>query len=152
MSTHEEELPDLDDCLLVIAEDSSVPPSWLDEVRHLEADSTAEQRLAVYQAVRDSGWLTEDEGLYLVASQVEEMADGEAATNLRDLNNRIEAIEKEAGIKEGQPWPDDWAADEYDELSRRYQEAWDGLFVGKLKTLGEHDVADLYLADPDEFT
>ncbi len=67
------------------------------------------------------------------------------------LITALKRSKREAGIKEGQPWPDDWAADEYDELSRRYQEAWDGLFVGKLKTLGEHDVADLYLADPDEF-
>src|SRR5215472_7061767 len=59
--------------LLAIAQSASLPPPWLDAVQQLRPDSTAEQRLAVYRAVRDSGWLSDQQGLYLVASLVDEM-------------------------------------------------------------------------------
>jgi hypothetical protein len=152
MSTHDDEPVNVAAVLLRIASASSMSPPWLDAVQQLSADSTADQRLAVYRAVRDSGWLSDEQGLYLVALLVEEMADAEAATSLRDMNERIEALEREFGNAEGEPWTDERAAQEYDELSERYQDAWDALLVGKLTSTGEQEIADLYRADPDEFS
>lgn len=151
MSRYEEQPPDVRAWLLRIAESSSIAPSWHEALTRLSEESPAQERLAVYQAVRDSGWLPEDANLYLIAAHVEEMADAETARQLPDLDQRIEALEREYGDVEAGPWSNERAVEEYDELSDQYQEAWDAIFIGLLKKSGEHDIADLYSADPDEF-
>jgi hypothetical protein len=54
MTTADESI-DVIACLRTIALAASVPPPWLGAVQQLRADSTAEERLAVFRAVRDSG-------------------------------------------------------------------------------------------------
>jgi hypothetical protein len=152
MSARDDDPADVAAVLQRIASASSVPPPWLEAAQQLRTDSTAEQRLAVYRAVRDSGWLTDEQGMYLVASLVEEMTDAEAVMSLRDMNTGIEALEREFGNAEGEPWLDERAAEEYEELSEQYQDAWDALLVGKLTAVGEQVIADLYRTDPDEFS
>jgi hypothetical protein len=151
MSAYDEGLADVNAKLRGIADVSSTLPPWHDAWMRLRPGSTAEDRLAVYQAIRDSGHLSDPEGFYLVSWQIEAMADLEAETRLRDLGDAMQAIEKENGVQQGDPWPDDQAPPVYEELSRQYQDAWDAIFVGKLQAFGEQDIADLYQADPDEF-
>ena len=79
------------------------------------------------------------------------MADAEAAKKLPDLDQRMEALEREYGNAEGDPWTNERAAEEYDGLSDQYQKVWDAIFIGLLKESGEQDIADLYAAGSDEF-
>jgi hypothetical protein len=72
--------------------------------------------------------------------------------SLHDLNERIEALEQEFGNSEGEPWSDERAAEEYEDLSDWYQLAWDVLLVDKLSAVGEQEIADFYRSDPDEYS
>ena len=125
------------------------------------ADTTAavsptDERLALYRAVRDSGWLTDDEGFYLVSAQVEDVADAEAETQLRDLDRRLAELEErfvsqDADRADAQTEPNSGALHEHDEASRQYQEAWDAIFLGKLASAGEPAIAALFASDREEF-
>ena len=134
-----------------IAEASRSPPSWYGDWKRLGPESTEEERLAVYRAIRDSGCLPGESGFCLVSGQVEVMANLEAETSLRDLNDRMEAVEKAHKTEKGKPWPNDQVPEEYKELWRQYQDAWDEIFVRKLKAFGEQEMADLYSAAPEHF-
>lgn len=151
MSTPIDDLLNVNVKLERIAEESSTLPPWYDAWTRLRPESTDEDRLAVFQVVRDSGWLADDEGFYLVSWQIEGMTDLEAAPRLQDLDDHMDAIEKENGLLKGDPWPGDQVPPEYEELSQQYQNIWDDVFVRKLGACGEREIADLYRADPDEF-
>ncbi|MEI8375152.1 MAG: hypothetical protein WCJ35_20215 [Planctomycetota bacterium] len=137
--------------LTAIAEASRTPPSWYGDWMRLEPGSTKEERLAVYQAIRDSGCLPEEAGFCLMSWWSEVMADLEAETSLQNLNKRMEAMEKEYESERGELWPNDQVPEEYEELSRQYQDAWDEIFVKKLKAFGEQEIADMYSAAPKQF-
>jgi len=137
--------------LTAIAEASRVPPSWYGDWMRLGRESTKEERLAVYQAIRDSRCLPDESGFCLVSSCVDGMADLEAETSLRSLIDRMEAMEKTYESELGEPWPDDQIPEEYEELSYQYQDSWDEIFVAKLEAFGEQEMADLYFADPKRF-
>ena len=85
----------------------STPPAWFDGWTGLGPDSTEEARLAVYRAVRDSGLLPEEAGFYLVSWQIDAMTSLDAETTLRDLDDRMKAIEGAHGLEEGELWPPD---------------------------------------------
>ncbi len=137
--------------LTAIAEASPTPPAWRDDWMRLGPESTKEARLAVYQALWDSGCLPDEAGFCLVAWCVEGMADVEAETSFRNLVHRMDAMEKAYESEKGKPWPNDQVPEEYEELSRQYQDAWDEIFVRKLEALGEQEMADLCSADPEQF-
>ena len=50
------------------------PPAWAGPWRRLGPESTDEQRLAVCRAIRSSGSLPEDAGLFLVSWPVDALA------------------------------------------------------------------------------
>lgn len=137
--------------LTAIAEASPTPPAWHNNWMRLGPESTKEARLAVYQALWDSGCLPDEAGFCLVAWCVEGMADVEAETSFRNLVHRMDAMEKAYESEKGKPWPNDQVPEEYEELSRQYQDAWDEIFVRKLEALGEQEMADLCSADPEQF-
>ena len=116
-----------------------------------DRESTEEERLAVYQAIRDSGCLPPDAGFHLVSWQIDAMASMEAETSLRDLDDRMKAIEKAYELETGEPWPPDELPPEYEELLEQYHAAWDRIFLAKLEAFGEQEMADLYRADREEF-
>jgi hypothetical protein len=151
MSAYDNEPSAVHATLAAVAETSTVSPPWRDALSRLTPDSKDEERLALYQAVRDSGRLFDDEGLYLVARQIECMVDVEAAAILHDLEGRMEAIARKSGLAEDERWPEDEVPPEYEKLSRQYQEQWDELYVNKLDAFGEVEIANLYRTDPDEF-
>lgn len=144
-------LPAVNAKLTAIAAGSDTPPSWYGDWMRLRPESNPEERLAVHQAIRDSGCLPDEAGFCLVAWCVEGMADREAETSLRNLVDRMEAIEKAYGLEEGQPWPNDQVPEGYEELSQEYQDAWDEIFVRKLEACGEPELADLCSARPGWF-
>mgnify|MGYP007027669893 CR=1 FL=1 len=77
----------------------------------LGPESTEEQRLKVYQAVRDSNFLPEEAGSYLVSWQIDAMASEVAETVLNDMDEQMEVIKATHGLDEDdistaeRPWP-----------------------------------------------
>ncbi len=137
--------------LAAIAEAAHTPPSWYGDWMRLEPGSTKEERLAVHQAIRNSGCLPNEAGFCLVSWCVEGMADLEAETSLRNLVDRMEAMQKEYESEKGEPWPNDQVPERYEDLSRQYDDAWNKIFVRKLEASGEQEMADLCSADPEQF-
>jgi hypothetical protein len=137
--------------LTAVAEASQTPPAWYDDWMRFGPESPAEQRLAVYQAIRDSGCLPDEAGFCLVSWCAEGMADREAETSLRNLVDRMEALEKAYESEKGEPWPDDQVPEEYEELWRRQQAAWDEIFVRTLEAAGEQEMAEFYSAAPERY-
>jgi hypothetical protein len=137
--------------LTAIAEALPTPPSWFGDWMRLGPESTGEERLAVYQSIRDSGCLPDEAGFCLVSWCVEGMADLEAETSLRNLHDRMEAIEQAYESDKGENWPNDQVPEGYDELSRQFEDAWNTIFVRKLEASGEQQMADLCSAAPEQF-
>src|SRR3954469_23280689 len=81
---------------LIVA--SPTPPDWHEPWRRLGPESTDEERLAVYRAIRDSGSLPEDAGFYLVSWQIDAMASHHAEVALRHLEDPLNAIERDHGL------------------------------------------------------
>jgi hypothetical protein len=79
------------------------------------------------------------------------MASLEAETSLRDLDDRMEAIEQAYETEHGEPWLPDEAPPEYEELLDQSHAACERIFLAKLETFGEQEMADLYRADYAEF-
>jgi hypothetical protein len=80
------------------------PPGWAGPWRRLGPESTDDERLAVYRAIRSSGSLPEDEGFYLVSWQVDVLAGRHAEQALRHLDDQLEALERAHGLDEGEAW------------------------------------------------
>jgi hypothetical protein len=137
--------------LAVVVEASSTTPGWHDAWTELGPESTEEERLRVYQAVRDSGCLPPDAGFYLVCWQIDAMASQDAEISLCHSDEQMRAIEEAHGLEEDEFWPPGKAPKEYEELRRAYQTTWDGIFTEKLEEFGEHDMARQFRADPDGF-
>ena len=137
--------------LAEIVEASASPLPWYDDWMGLGPESSEEERLAVYQAVRDSGCLPAEAGFYLVAWQLDAMASMEAETSLAHLDEQMQAIEEKHGLAEGEFWPPGKAPEEYKTLRQQYQDAWDGIFAATLKQHGEQEMARQFRSDPDGF-
>jgi len=134
-----------------IVQAASTRPAWYEEWMRLGPESTEQERLAVYQAVRDSGCLPEEAGFYLVSWQIDAMTSLDAETRLADLDDQMRAIEEAHGLEEGEFWPPGKAPEEYEELRRRHQAAWDQMYVAKPAEFGEHEMAQQYRSDPEGF-
>ena len=126
-------------------------PGWAEQWKRLGPESTAQQRLAVYQAIRDSGLLPRDAGFYLVSWQIDAITADDAITVLGHFNDRLRAVEKKHGIREGKSWLPDEAPPEYERLRLEHQRAWDELFADRLDKYGEREMAVLFRTDHDEF-
>lgn len=137
--------------LASIVQALAAKPAWYQDWMKLGPESSEEERLAVYQAVRDSGCLPPDAGFHLVFWQIDAMASMEAETSLRDLDNRMKAIEDAYELEAGAIWPPEEAPPEYAKLLEQSHDDWDRIFLAKLEAFGEQEIADLYRADREEF-
>ena len=137
--------------LAAIVEASPTTPAWHDAWTGLGPESTEEERLAVYQAVRDSGCLPAEAGFYLVSWQIDAMASQDAEISLCHLDEQMKAIEEAYGLEEGEFWPPGQGPPGIRRASPQYHAAWDGIFAEKLEEFGEHEMARQFRADPEEF-
>jgi hypothetical protein len=75
----------------------------------LSVESSEEDRLALFQAIRDSGYVSDEEGFYLVSWHIETMADVEAATKMRDIAEELRRRLKQFSAADHQlPQADLW--------------------------------------------
>jgi len=98
-------------------------PGWYGAWMQLGPGSTESDRLAVYQAVRDSGCLPKEAGFFLVMWQIDAMTSQAAESSLQGLDDRLKAIEEAYEHEHGQPWPPAELPAQYEDLQRQYQEA-----------------------------
>ena len=101
--------------------------------RALGPDATEAQRLAVYQAIRDDGVLPDDASFYLVSWQIDALTSLLAEEALSAMDDELSAIQAAHGLDAGDFWEPGEAPEEYEQLHRRYMEAWDQLFVEQLR-------------------
>ena len=119
--------------LAAIVETSPTPPDWYDAWMHLSPESTEEERLAVYQAIRRCGTLPDEASFFLVSTLIDDMALDEAEQTLGDYEDRLRAIEKQYRLGVGGIWPSGTAPAGYDELRQQYFRAWGEVFARKLE-------------------
>ncbi|MEK6238513.1 MAG: hypothetical protein N2C14_27660 [Planctomycetales bacterium] len=136
--------------LTEIVESSPAPPDWHDAWMRLRTKTPEEERLHVYQAVRDSGCLPDEAGFHLVVWQIDAMSSEIAASELRELDERMDEIDREQGLEDGRTETGE-RSEEYDQVLDKYHVAWDRIFLRELAKHGETHAAELYCADPDEF-
>ena len=137
--------------LTSIAEELSERPAWYEQWQQLNAKSSDEERLSVYQAIRDANVLPDDAGFYLVTWHIDAMSSKAAQDELREMDEQMSAIEHEHGLGEGEICTPEEAPPEYELLRLAYQEAWNDIFVRLLRHFGEHDAAQLFEQDHDEY-
>jgi len=126
-------------------------PSWYKVWQALGPESTDEERLTVYRAVRDSGLLPDEAGFFLVSLQIDEIATRDEAECLRDYEERLKEIEQAYRFNDGEVWSPKTAPEDYQEVQREYYRAWDELFANKLEEFGETEMARLFQTNPNRF-
>lgn len=141
----------INDKLASIAAASSSTPSWYAAWQRLSPGSSEEERLAAYRAIHRDGCLPLEAGFYLVTWQADVIASERAETELRDLDDQMEAVKQAHGLAEDDFWTADDEPPEFRVLRERYQAAWDQLFVDTLVVSGEREIAEIFEQDHDEF-
>lgn len=135
-------------CVIAVA---ATPPPWTKAWARLGPESTDEERLAVYRAVRDAASVPEEAAFYLVSWQIDAMALRHASKALRELETRIDAIKQAHGLTDDEGWPPGAGPPEYEAAQRQLHEAWDALYATTLDDLGEHEMARLFRTDRQRF-
>lgn len=126
-------------------------PAWYDRWRALGPDASEETRLEVYQQIRNSRLLPEDAGFYLVAWQIDAIANLRAESALKHLDDRLEAIEALNPLVDQEAWESGEASTEHEQVLEEYHQAWAAIFLEELEAHGERDIAALFLSNPEEF-
>jgi|GEM_PF-1024819 len=139
-------------------------PAWYESWKALGSDTSDEDRLRVYQAIRDSKLLSDDAGFYLVGWQVDTITSKRAESALRHLEDELETLEadqpdldkedtKEEGWEQGEEsdWEAGSTAQLHEQIMEEYRQAWAVLFLEELQKHGESEIAELFRTDPEEF-
>ena len=134
-----------------VAEAAPTKPPWYDAWQELGPGSTEEERLVVYQAVRDSGLLPHEAGFFLVSLQIDDIVTRDAGESLRGYEDRMEVIREEYRFDDGEVWSPETPPEEYQKIQREYHQAWDELFARKLEEFGEQEMARLFRSDRERF-
>jgi hypothetical protein len=141
----------LDAKLAEFVAQAASPPGWYERWRNLGPAATDEDRLAVFQAIRDAGELPPEAGFHLVAWQIDLLTAAATTVELEHFYQRLQSLRLEHGLFPDEEWPAGQEPPAYHELNRRFAAAWDNIFARKLKQHGEHKMARLFLADRPEF-
>ncbi|MEK6233268.1 MAG: hypothetical protein N2C14_01000, partial [Planctomycetales bacterium] len=129
---------------------SPAPPDWHDAWMGLRADTPKEERLRVYQAVRDSGCLPNDAGFHLVMWQIDAMTSEIAEQEFRALNDQLAEIDRHKGVEDG--WNEHGErSEEYKRVLEQHHVAWNELYARMLNEHGESAAAQLLRAESGRF-
>jgi hypothetical protein len=134
-----------------LAESSDAVPCWYDGWQRLHAGSSDEERLRVYQAIRDARSLPEEAEFYLIASQIDAIVSRRAEATLKTLADDMTAIERAHGLSTDEMWLPGEAPAEYERVRLEYQRAYDSLYLEQLDACDEHQMAVLFETDRPRF-
>ncbi len=141
---------DLDDALQAELEGTSYEA----KAAALHEETPLDERVRVYQYLRGAGAIPESAGFFLVSWAIESIAE-ERVDDLynRQFADRFARLIDEHGLDEEllavlskEELPEDYRA-----LELELANAIDALTVATFQAFGEHKMAALYTADPDEF-
>jgi hypothetical protein len=139
------------DKLAEVAAASPTPPSWYPACLRLGPRSTAQERLAVYRAIRDAGSVPEEASFFLIAWPLDQIADRRADDRLRQSDEHLKGVCQQYGLGEDLSANSDGPPAEYREATRQVREAWDALYADTLDEYGESDIARLFRENPEQF-
>ncbi len=134
-----------------IAAAAPAPPPWYEAWARLGSQSSKEERLAVYRAVRAAGSVPDEAGFFLVAWICDLLADDRAAAGLREVEDQLAALRQKYGLDEETSANAENVPAEYREAMQRCHAAWDALYAATLEEFGELDLARLLREDPEAF-
>jgi hypothetical protein len=137
--------------LAEIAGACPTPPPWYEAWARLEPQSTDQERLAVYRAVRAAGSVPIEASFFLIAWMLDVLTDERAEEGLREVEERLDALRQKYGLEEDAPADADDAPAEYREAMQQAHDAWTALYAASLEEFGEHDMARLFREDAAEF-
>jgi hypothetical protein len=112
-----------------IAAASPTRPSWYEAWTCLGPDSSDQERLAIYRAVRDAKSVPEEAGFFLVAWMLDLLTDERAEEGLREAEERLEAIRQKYGLEDDVSTDSDGVPEEYREAMQQAHDAWDTLYA-----------------------
>jgi hypothetical protein len=134
----------------VVAASAERPP-WYEAWQELGPQSSEAQRLAVYQAIRNSSSLPEEAGFYLVSWQIDAITLEQTEGVLQPYDDRLVEIREALGLGEEEWIPPGERPPEYEEALRQLHEAWDALYAAKMDEYGEQEMARLFRTDREKF-
>ena len=137
--------------LAQVAAAAPTPPPWHGAWAGLGPQSSPEERLAVYRAVRAAGSLPAEAGFFLVAWTADLLTGDRAPEGLRQAEEHLEAVRQQYGLDEDTPAEGDDVPGEYREAMQRCHDAWDALYAATLEEQGEEDMARLVRDHSEEF-
>jgi hypothetical protein len=143
--------PAIDARLLRAAARAPRPPAWFKAWYRLRAGADDEDRLAVYQAVRDAGSLPPEATFFLISWVVDAITLADAEELLAEQQDRLAAIKAKHGLEVDEDWPEGEPPEEYEQAQREFFDAWDELYAEQLEAHGEPDMARTFREDHDQF-
>ncbi|ADO75957.1 hypothetical protein [Stigmatella aurantiaca] len=125
--------------------------------RHLAEDlddaGLDAQLLVAFREARDTGTVPADAGFFLVAHILLAMADEALAADarVRALSGELEALERDAGLREDEFWAPDEIPEEWEALVLEYETACDEARAAFFRDAGEEMMAEVFLHDRNTF-
>ena len=126
-------------------------PAWFKAWYRLRGNSADEDRLAVYQAVRDAGSVPPEAAFFLISWAVDAITLADAEDVLAAQQDRLAEIKAKHGLQVDDDWPEGETPTEYEEAQREFFGAWDELYAEQLEAHGEADMARTFREDHDQF-
>jgi hypothetical protein len=118
-----------------------VEAHWLPDIRNGQETHAIPEDALFFLKVWAFEMLTEEKVREAMASGGE----------LRDLSERMRAIEEEHGVERGEPWLPGQGPEPWEELRRQWQERVDALFAETLEAHGEEELSRMFREDPEGF-
>jgi hypothetical protein len=142
--------PGINTRLLRAAARAPRPPAWFKAWYRLRSGSADEDRLAVYQAVRDAGSLPPEATFFLISWVVDAITLADAEDLLAAQQDRLAEIKAKHGLQVDDDWPEE-PPQEYEQAQRDFFDAWDELYAEQLEAHHEPDMARTFREDHDQF-
>jgi hypothetical protein len=143
--------PAINTRLLRAAAGAAKPPPWFKEWYRLRNRSSDEDRLAVYQAVRDVGSLPPEAIFFLISWTVDAITLADAEELLAEQQDRLAEIKARHGLQVDGDWPEGETPAEYEQAQLEFFAAWDELYAEQLEAHGEPDMARTFREDREQF-
>jgi hypothetical protein len=143
-STNPNPYAQIDSVLRKVARELPRLPDWWPEFLELSPASPDDERLAVYQAVRDDGTFQEHQGNFLVCYCVDQMLTRSGAVEPEPVADRIERIDELYKLLD----PDRKPLSESNPLEGQPLGVWQSLFLEQLEIHGEVELVELFRRSP----
>jgi hypothetical protein len=134
--------------------------AWLDEARKVlgmaRKAATPAERVAAYQELRDSGFVSPPTGFFMVATAIdqivdEEMTEAKSREPLKGIGERMKAIEESHGLERCCHWLPREGPDMYEALRDQWERIAAELQADVLRAFGEDEMADLLVNSSEDF-